>query len=310
MSLIRPLNLLWASALSIFLTAALPLLCTLSAEARIPSERPFTFHSDESDRAKSLYGTRKVVLTFDDGPSFYTLQILDLLKKYNVKATFFVMGNKVTPQTVPIIRRIVEEGHLLGGHLWEHRHSSTLSDDDFTVLYKKSMSQAERINVQFGGNQYPLYFRLPYAQYNESTSRLMMNSSKQIFGKNCVNQVYWDITAFDWLSSMDSKSIYDVVMYQLLGGTNASDIFVHGFSPPGVTGGGIILFHDGISLEEAEAPPEGLRTSEQVQNTVDAVAELLESAEKFNIQIVPLSDVEEYKTSDPACRNHLPKLNL
>lgn len=69
-------------------------------------------------------GTGKVIyLTFDDGPSYLTGQLLDILKKYNVKATFFVTGQK--PAYFDYIGRAYREGHAIGVHTYSHRLSST-----------------------------------------------------------------------------------------------------------------------------------------------------------------------------------------
>jgi len=62
----------------------------------------------------------KIALTFDDGPNEpYTSEILDILKKYSIKATFFVLGKNVEryPDTA---KRIVEEGHVIGNHTYDH----------------------------------------------------------------------------------------------------------------------------------------------------------------------------------------------
>lgn len=61
----------------------------------------------------------KVYLTFDDGPSIYTNDILDILDRYDVKATFFVVG-KESEEAQAAIKRIVEEGHTLGMHSYSH----------------------------------------------------------------------------------------------------------------------------------------------------------------------------------------------
>ena len=63
----------------------------------------------------------KIALTFDDGPSEYTDKILDLFKIYNIKANFFVTGGNInTDERKNTIRRIYNEGHLLGSHTWSH----------------------------------------------------------------------------------------------------------------------------------------------------------------------------------------------
>jgi len=64
---------------------------------------------------------KKVYLTFDDGPSSNTDQILDILKDYDVKATFFVVG-KTDERSVKAYQRIVEEGHTLAMHSYSHKY--------------------------------------------------------------------------------------------------------------------------------------------------------------------------------------------
>ena len=72
--------------------------------------------AETTDREEKL---RKVYLTFDDGPSSETGQILDILATYDVKATFFVVG-KTDEDSQALYRRIVEEGHTLGMHSYSH----------------------------------------------------------------------------------------------------------------------------------------------------------------------------------------------
>lgn len=74
----------------------------------------------------------KVYLTFDDGPSIYTNDILDILGSYNVKATFFVVGKEGT-NAEEALQRIVDEGHTLGMHSYSHKYKELYeSMDSFT----------------------------------------------------------------------------------------------------------------------------------------------------------------------------------
>lgn len=66
---------------------------------------------------------RKVYLTFDDGPSVYTEELLDILAEYDVRATFFVTG-KDKEKYADTYRRIVEEGHTLGMHSYSHEYGT------------------------------------------------------------------------------------------------------------------------------------------------------------------------------------------
>jgi len=76
---------------------------------------------------------RRVYLTFDDGPSIYTNEILDILAQYNVKATFFVVG-KEESEYREVYDRIVDEGHTIGMHSYSHKYGEIYSSlDDFQV---------------------------------------------------------------------------------------------------------------------------------------------------------------------------------
>lgn len=76
----------------------------------------------EASSATVNAGTKKIFLTFDDGPSVYTDRILDICKAYDVKVTFFVVG-KTGGENERLYRRIVEEGHTIGMHSYSHKYS-------------------------------------------------------------------------------------------------------------------------------------------------------------------------------------------
>ena len=87
-----------------------------------------------------IYAGKKVYLTFDDGPSIYSEKILDILAKYKVKATFFVVG-KTDASSKKIYKRIVDEGHTLGMHSYSHVYKQIYKsiedfDKDFTKLWE------------------------------------------------------------------------------------------------------------------------------------------------------------------------------
>ena len=85
--------------------------------------------AEESSGQEEIH---KVYLTFDDGPSIYTNNILDILDSYNVKATFFVVGKEET-NAEEALQRIVDEGHTLGMHSYSHKYKELYeSMDSFT----------------------------------------------------------------------------------------------------------------------------------------------------------------------------------
>ena len=72
---------------------------------------------------------KEIYLTFDDGPSSNTDKILDVLKEYDVKATFFVVG-KTDEQSIRAYQRIVEEGHTLAMHSYSHIYNEIYESKD------------------------------------------------------------------------------------------------------------------------------------------------------------------------------------
>lgn len=100
--------------------------------------------SEQTDRTldkteDGIYAGKTVYLTFDDGPSLYTNDILTILAEHDVKATFFVVG-KTDDESKEAYRRIVEEGHTLGMHSYSHDYDQIYRsiddfDKDFTKLW-------------------------------------------------------------------------------------------------------------------------------------------------------------------------------
>ncbi len=93
---------------------------------------------DKVSNTTNLSSNKQVYLTFDDGPSKYTSDLLDLLNEYNVKVTFFVIG-KTDKHSLEMYKRIVDEGHALGIHSYSHDYTNIYKslenfDKDFTKL--------------------------------------------------------------------------------------------------------------------------------------------------------------------------------
>ncbi|KPD00021.1 Peptidoglycan-N-acetylmuramic acid deacetylase PdaC [Geobacillus sp. BCO2] len=98
-----------------------------------------------------------LALTFDDGPDpYYTPKLLDLLKKYGVKATFFVVGRKVE-RYPDIVRRMAEEGHEIGIHNYRHISNWLLPPLWLDWGVRRAAKAIERAT----GKQ-PMYYRPPW----------------------------------------------------------------------------------------------------------------------------------------------------
>ncbi len=103
--------------------------------------------------------TKKVYLTFDDGPSARTPEILDILKKYNVKATFFVLGSNVEARP-ELVKRAYEEGHFIAIHGYTHKYSQVYSSPQAVLdEYNQTL---EAVRKAIGVPNYnPHLFRFP-----------------------------------------------------------------------------------------------------------------------------------------------------
>ena len=103
-----------------------------------------------------------IALTFDDGPHpKETHEVLDILDKYNVKGTFFVVGKHANWYSEPLIRAS-KEGHEIGNHTFSHPDISNLSSDDI----KREIKECEDTLVKITGKK-PTLFRPPYGSYSE-----------------------------------------------------------------------------------------------------------------------------------------------
>lgn len=102
-------------------------------------------------------GSKVCYLTFDDGPSENTLKVLEILRQYDAKATFFLIGENINEETAPIVQKILEEGHAVGLHANVHTYKSLYrSLDSFLSDYEKLFV---RLRDEFG-IETPL-FRFP-----------------------------------------------------------------------------------------------------------------------------------------------------
>ena len=112
--------------------------------------------------------TKLAALTFDDGPyPEYTPKILDVLKQYNVKATFFMIGKEMQ-QHPDIVKRVIAEGHTIGNHTYSHpRNLEKLSSEKV----KDELEKCEKIIEQFTEKRTHL-FRPPRGMINGDVARI------------------------------------------------------------------------------------------------------------------------------------------
>ncbi|HEL1587098.1 TPA: polysaccharide deacetylase family protein [Streptococcus suis] len=138
-----------------------------------------------------------IALTFDDGPNPATTPlVLDILKKYQVKATFFVLGKSVAGNEA-ILQRMVAEGHEIANHSWSHPNLTKLSATDVAAEIQQTQSAIEAA-VGFK----PSLMRPPYGAINATT----MSSIQMPI-------INWSIDSKDW-QSRNATSILKEVQAQ------------------------------------------------------------------------------------------------
>lgn len=106
--------------------------------------------------------TKLAALTFDDGPSPFTPQILKILKQYRIRATFFIVGEQARHYP-EIIRQMHEEGHEIGNHTWSHSNLARLS----TVQIQHEIESTNQLLESLTGES-PHLLRPPYSSVNTS----------------------------------------------------------------------------------------------------------------------------------------------
>lgn len=144
---------------------------------------------------------KQVALTFDDGPdAIVTPKILDILKENEIKATFFLLGDRA--EAYPeIARRIVEEGHAIGNHSWSHPNFKELSMDE---AMKQVMDTQDELNNIIGYR--PSLFRPPYGALDEDMEQAIQNKDLAI--------VNWSVDTMDW-SGVPAQEIMRIIHNQL-----------------------------------------------------------------------------------------------
>ena len=140
---------------------------------------------EEVERKEVEEDVKKIALTFDDGPHpYYTEQLLDGLKERGVHATFFVTGEHA--QLHPdVIKRMSEEGHLIGNHTYSHMQLARDNREEF----KEELIKTNEIIEEITGKEV-LYVRPPYGSWDKK-----LESELNMF------PVLWNVDPLDWCSS-------------------------------------------------------------------------------------------------------------
>ncbi|MEO3870563.1 polysaccharide deacetylase family protein [Nonomuraea sp. B12E4] len=181
-----------------------------------------------------------VALTFDDGPGRYTGKLLDLLRKRDVRATFFVVGQMVAEDRGGrITRRIAEEGHELGNHSWSHPSLPGLPQEQV----RRQLQRTQDIVQRLTGVRMRM-MRPPYGATDDKVAAESRHAG--------LAQILWNVDTLDWLDRVASTVTKRAIK---------------------ATPGSIILLHD-IHGSTVDAVPETLDVLSKKGFTFVTVSEL------------------------------------
>ena len=140
-------------------------------------------------------GERTIYLTFDDGPHpTATPFVLNELKKYNAKATFFCIGKNVEDY-LEIYKKIIDEGHAIGNHTYNHLNGWNTNNDSYLQNIDKAI---EHIKSNL--------FRPPYGRIKTTQSKQLKTTHPNF------KIIMWDVLSADFDTNISTKQCFDNVI--------------------------------------------------------------------------------------------------
>ncbi len=145
-----------------------------------------------------------IYLTFDAGyENGYTPAILEALKKHNVKATFFLVGNYITTQP-ELVKQMLAEGHQVANHTYSHPNMSSISSED---SFRKELETLETAFEDVTGQKMVKYYRPPQGKYSTNNLKMAKDMGYSTF--------FWSLAYVDWYN--DKQPTREAAFQKLLG---------------------------------------------------------------------------------------------
>ena len=163
-----------------------------------------TEHADIIKYLESNTTDKKVCyLTFDDGPNkTITTQILDILRRYNIKATFFQVGSLIE-EYPDVAKRVSEEGHLIGNHSYDHTYEKMYSGKE---SFMKEFEMCAKLIQDITKEEYVPIMRLPGGSHNTGSYGEIKQELIELLAQNGVYHCNWNSLSGDAETSYKSKS--------------------------------------------------------------------------------------------------------
>jgi peptidoglycan/xylan/chitin deacetylase (PgdA/CDA1 family) len=167
---------------------------------------------------------KRVFLTFDDGPSkTVTPLILDLLKKENIKATFFVLGYNAE-RNPEILKRVYAEGHYIANHGYSHKYNEIYNSVD-TVIYEYNKTEQCIKNALDNKNYNSRVFRFPGGSVGGKYNQIKQEA-KEVLKQNNVAFLDWNALSNDSAGAHTKEDIMDNIT-KTVGEKNNVVILMH-----------------------------------------------------------------------------------
>ena len=193
---------------------------------------------------KGSPNTPKIALTFDDGPDAnYTDQVLNILKKYHAKATFFILGKSIEGQQ-NVIKRIVNEAHTICNHTWSHPDLRTMNLEQISA----EINRVEETLYGITGLKTAL-MHPPYGFVSDNNISQLSQLNYKV--------IKWSVDSNDWRDLNIDKILVNIL--------------------PGIRDGSIVLLHDAVGdrTSTIKMLPELIETLQKQGYVLVTVDELL-----------------------------------
>ncbi len=150
----------------------------------------FGIYSEMLNKTNAIYldnsGEKIIYLTFDNGyEQGYTADVLNILKKYGVNATFFVTGHYAKSEP-NLLKRMVDEGHIIGNHSYHHPDFTRMTKDEM----KKELDSLESVVAEHTSQKKTIYLRPPRGTFSEQTIKWAEELGYV--------HVFWSLAFKDW----------------------------------------------------------------------------------------------------------------
>ncbi|MDF2700427.1 MAG: polysaccharide deacetylase [Haloplasmataceae bacterium] len=168
-----------------------------------------THLNSESKDIETITINKKVVyLTFDDGPSNNTKTIMNILKDYNIKATFFVVGYNIKNQNETILKQLIENKHYIGMHTMSHNYNFLYRQKNASNNFINEIIEEQKLIFKITGLQSTL-IRPPY-----SDGKIFSNDYMDDIINLNIKQWDWNIDSQDW-NSKTNEEVMKNISYSL-----------------------------------------------------------------------------------------------